>query len=45
MNIVSNFVFVAEYLFIWVWNLVADFAGGKEPDGVWEHVVEENIWT
>jgi len=29
--------------FVWVWNLVADIAGGKEAEGVWEHV--ENIWT
>ena len=28
-----------------VWNLVADIAGGKEAEGVWEHGVEENIWT
>ena len=26
-------------------NLVADTAGGKEAEGVWEHGVEENIWT
>ena len=25
--------------------LVADIAGGKEAEGVWEHGVEENIWT
>ena len=31
--------------FLWVWNLVADIAGGKEAEGVWEHGVEENIWT
>jgi len=31
--------------FVWVWNLVADIAGGKEAEGVWEHGVEENIWT
>ena len=23
----------------------ADIAGGKEAEGVWEHGVEENIWT
>ena len=28
-----------------VWNLVVDIAGGKEAEGVWEHGVEENIWT
>ena len=28
-----------------MWNLVADIAGGKEADGVWEHGVEENIST
>jgi len=26
-------------------NLVVDIAGGKEAEGVWEHGVEENIWT
>ena len=31
--------------FVWVWNLVADIARGKEAEGVWEHGVEENIWT
>ena len=31
--------------FVWVWNLVADIAGGKAAEGVWEHGVEENIWT
>ena len=31
--------------FVWVWNLVADIAGGKEAEGVWEHGVEEYIWT
>jgi len=25
--------------------LVPDIAGGKEAEGVWEHGVEENIWT
>ena len=25
--------------------LVADIEGGKEAEGVWEHGVEENIWT
>ena len=28
-----------------MWNLVADIAGGKEAESVWEHGVEENIWT
>ena len=28
-----------------VWNLAADIAEGKEAEGVWEHGVEENIWT
>jgi hypothetical protein len=28
-----------------VWNFVADIEGGKEAEGVWEHGVEENIWT
>ena len=31
--------------FVWVWNLVADIAGGKEAESVWEHGVEENVWT
>ena len=31
--------------FVWVWNLVADIAGGKEAEGVREQGVEENIWT
>jgi len=31
--------------FVWVWNLVANIAGGKGAEGVWEHGVEENIWT
>ena len=26
--------------FVWVWSLVADIAGGKEAEGVWEHGVE-----
>ena len=31
--------------FVWVWNLVFDIAEGKEAEGVWEHGVQENIWT
>ena len=31
--------------FVWVWNLVADIAGGKKAEGVWKQGVEENIWT
>ena len=31
--------------FVWVWNMVADIAGGKDAEGVWERGVEENIWT
>ena len=31
--------------FVWVWNFVAGIEGGKEAEGVWEHAVEENIWT
>ena len=30
---------------LWVWNLVADIAGGKEAEGIGEQGVEENIWT
>ena len=30
--------------FVWVWNLVADIAGGMEAEGVWEHGVEDDIW-
>ena len=26
-------------------EMVVDIAGGKEAEGVWEHGVEENIWT
>ena len=26
-------------------KLVADIAGGKKAEGIWEHGVEENIWT
>ena len=26
-------------------SLVADIAGGKEAESVWEHGAEENIWT
>ena len=33
------------FTFVWVWNLVVDIAGGKEAEGIWEHGVEENIWT
>jgi len=36
---------IGSFCFVWVWNLVADIAGGKEAEGVWEHGVEENIWT
>jgi len=25
--------------------MVAEIAVGKEAEGVWEHGVEENIWT
>jgi len=31
--------------FVWVWNSVVDIAGEKEAEGVWDHGVEENIWT
>ena len=33
------------FIYVWVWNLVADIAGGKEAECVWEHGAEENIWT
>ena len=33
------------YISVWVWNLVVDIKGGKEAEGVWEHGVEEIIWT
>ena len=26
-------------------KLIADIAGGKEAEGVWEYGVKENIWT
>ena len=35
----------AVTLLVRVWNLVVDIAGRKEAEGVWEHGVEENIWT
>ena len=41
----SRFKFLELVKAVWVWNLVADIAGGKEAEGVWEHGVEENIWT
>jgi hypothetical protein len=28
-----------------VWNLVFDFKGETETEGVWEQGVEKNIWT
>ena len=31
--------------FVWVWDLVVDTAGGKKAEGVWEHGVEESVWT
>ena len=32
-------------IFKYYLDKVADIAGGKEAEGVWEHGVEENIWT
>jgi hypothetical protein len=46
-NTTKHTIFVAYNFaccFVWVWNLVADIAGGKIAEGVWEHGVEENIW-
>ena len=43
IDISANYNFAR--CFVWVWNLVADFEGGKEAEGVWEYGVEENIWT
>jgi hypothetical protein len=34
---------ILNYVLVLV--LVADIAGGKEAEGVWEQGVEENIWT
>ena len=31
--------------FIYALYIYVDIAGGKEAEGVWEHGVEENIWT
>jgi len=47
MYVKSVFTYIREvYVYIvWVWNLVADIAGGKEAEGVWKHGVEENIWN
>ena len=44
---ISNFMQFCSAVahLLWVWNLVVDIAGGKEAEGVWEHCVEENIWT
>ena len=38
---------IAEYLLRinYDYNLVVDIAWGKEAEGVWEHGVEEIIWT
>ena len=41
----QQYIKVNKATSVWVWNLVADIAGGKEAEGVWEHGVEENIWT
>jgi len=38
---IIGFDFTLEIL----WSLVADIAGGKEAESVWEHGVEDNIWT
>jgi len=40
-----NRVYNLACCFVRVWNLVADITGGKEAESVWEHGVEENIWT
>jgi len=40
---IQNYKFAG--CFVWVWNLVADIAGGKDAEGFWEHGVEENILT
>ena len=37
--------FFFQNILHWLWNFVADIAGGKEAEGVWERSVEENIWT
>jgi hypothetical protein len=31
--------------FVWVLNLVSDFKGGRQREGIWEQGAEENIWT
>ena len=36
---------ILPVVLVWEWNLVADIAGGKEAEAVWEHGVEGNIWT
>ena len=40
MNFILVFVFILYLLSAFV-----DIAVGKEAEGVWEHGVEENIWT
>ena len=35
---------IVSFMYIYS-NLVIDIVEGKEAEGVWEHGVEENIWT
>ena len=51
-NLTQNYFYVRLLIiiriiccFVRVWNLVVDIAGRNEAEGVWEHGVEENIWT
>ena len=32
----NMFIYNLACCFVWLWNLVADIAGGKEAEGVWE---------
>ena len=41
----GDVVVTVTKMWLFVWNLIADIVGGKEAEGVWEHGVEENIWT
>jgi len=45
MFVINIVAVISNLCVVWVWSLVADIAGGKEAEGVWEYGVEENIWT
>jgi len=44
----QNYIYLNFFLtrkFCKLLSAIANIAGGKEAEGVWEHGVEENIWT